>query len=195
MMSNPKQILFLGPHRGRLKSFLLEKKQNVLLTEMPLESSGISLNNIDFLISYGYRFIISKDIVDQFSCRAINLHCSLLPWNRGADPNLWSFLEDTPKGVTIHCVDYGIDTGSILVQREISFSSSETLRSSYEKLSFAIEELFMEKWDDICNERLIPVHQPPGGSYHRSKDIIPFSHLLTKGWETPVVELIGKGKR
>jgi len=194
-MSIPKRVLLLGPHQRRLIDFFLEKGCDVSLSEAPLDYSVSSLDNVDFLISYGYRHIIKREIVDKFGCRAINLHCSLLPWNRGADPNLWSFLENSPKGVTIHCIDYGIDTGKILAQREICFESPETLRSSYEKLSFAIEELFMEKWDDICNERLVPVPQPLGGSYHLSKDLIPFSYLLTKGWETPVVELIGKGKR
>lgn len=194
-MSNPKRVLLLGPHQSRLNDFFLKKGCDVSLSEAPLNYLVNFLYNVDFLISYGYRYIIKKEIFDKFGCRAINLHCSLLPWNRGADPNLWSFLEDTPKGVTIHCIDHGIDTGKILAQREMCFESSETLRSSYEKLSFAIEELFMEKWDDICTERIIPVPQPPGGSYHHSKDLIPFSHLLTKGWETPVLELIGKGKR
>lgn len=105
---------------------------------------------------------------------------------------MWSFLEDTPKGVTIHCIDEGIDTGKILAQREVIFGASETLHSSYDKLSLAMEELFMEKWYDIRSGTVIPISQPAGGSYHRSKDLIPFEHLLTHGWDTPVAELVGK---
>ena len=52
----------------------------------------------------------------------------------GQDPNLWSFIEDTPKGVTIHEIDEGIDTGDIIFQKEIVLNSNETLASSYEKL-------------------------------------------------------------
>lgn len=192
-MSKRKKILLLGPQHQRLTDFLLANGDEILITELPLEADSQFLDYVDIIISYGYRHIIRRAVVDHFGCRAINLHCSLLPWNRGADPNLWSFLENTPKGVTIHCIDDGIDTGKILVQREVQFGSSETLRSSYEKLSLAIEGLFMEKWDEIRTGAVIPVAQSAGGSYHRSKDLIPFEHLLAQGWETPVAELVGKG--
>jgi len=73
--------------------------------------------------------------------RAINLHPSLLPWNRGAHSNFWSFLEDTPKGVTIHIIDEGIDTGDILLQKKIKFDQSkETLRSSYGRLQQELQQ-------------------------------------------------------
>ncbi|MCL0081308.1 hypothetical protein M1N64_03665 [Peptococcaceae bacterium] len=49
--------------------------------------------------------------MDKFQGRAINLHISFLPWNRGADPNFWSFIENAPVGVSIHYLDEGIDTG------------------------------------------------------------------------------------
>ncbi|HUX61123.1 MAG TPA: formyltransferase family protein, partial [Ignavibacteriaceae bacterium] len=63
------------------------------------------LQDKDFIVSYGYRNIIGKPVLDKFQGRAINLHISYLPWNRGADPNLWSFFDNTPKGVTIHFLD------------------------------------------------------------------------------------------
>lgn len=183
----------LGPQKQRLNDFLLAFGDEVLMTESPLEVDSRFLDHVDYIVSYGYRFIINKEIVEQFDCRAINLHCSLLPWNRGSDPNLWSFLEDTPKGVTIHYIDSGIDTGKIIAQRDVQFGPNETLRSSYEKLSLSLEELFMEKWAEISTGAVMPFIQPPGGSYHRSKDMIPFEYLLTRGWETPVAQLIGKG--
>ena len=53
---------------------------------------------------------------------------SYLPWNRGADPNFWSILEDTPKGVTIHIMDESIDTGDILYQKDpLEFNSQNEL--------------------------------------------------------------------
>lgn len=192
-MRKKKRILLLGPQHQRLINFLLANEDDVVMTDAPLEDNLRFFNKFDFIISYGYRHIIRKTVIDHFGCLAINLHCSLLPWNRGADPNLWSFLEDTPKGVTIHCIDEGIDTGKILAQREVAFELSETLHSSYEKLSFAMEKLFIEKWDDIRSGAVIPIAQPAGGSYHRSRDLIPFEHLLTNGWDTQVAELVGKG--
>ena len=95
-----------------MQEFLLSFGDEVTRTEEPLESGMKCLEHVDFIISYGYRHILKKDLIEMFPRKIANLHISLLPWNRGADPNLWSFLEDTPKGVTIHYIDCSVDTAS-----------------------------------------------------------------------------------
>ena len=42
----------------------------------------------------------------------VNLHISYLPFNRGSHPNYWSFVENTPKGVSIHEIDEQIEINS-----------------------------------------------------------------------------------
>lgn len=188
-------ILLLGPYRKNLIDFLSFFGDKVTTKEVPLAGDSECLCNSDFIVSYGYRHILKKDILDKFLNKAINFHISLLPSNRGADPNLWSFLEDTPKGVTIHYLDYGIDTGDILAQQEVNYVPEDTLRTSYERLSKTIEELFKKVWSNIRSgkQKLIP--QTKGGSYHRLSDRAAFEYLLTKGWDTPVAGLVGKAKR
>jgi methionyl-tRNA formyltransferase len=115
-----------------------------------------------------------------------------LPWNKGADPNLWSFLENTPKGVTIHYLDEGIDTGDILAQKEVQMRDDDTLKTSYERLSTEIEQLFEFVWPKIKNGQLKAIPQPKGGSFHRLRDKKAFEHLLTNEWDTQVANLIGK---
>jgi methionyl-tRNA formyltransferase len=125
------------------------------------------------------------------------LHISLLPWNRGADPNLWSFLEDTPKGVTIHYVDEGLDTGDIIVQKEVFFDySDENLATTYQKLNEEILELFKSEWPLISAGKAPRQKQPMGGSFHSSKDKKRFEYLFAdKGWDTPVIKLVGRAGR
>ena len=188
-------ILLLGPYRKDLIDFLSSFGDKVTTTEAPLIADSECLFNNDFIISYGYRHILKKDILDRFPNKAINFHISLLPWNRGADPNLWSFLEDTPKGVTIHYLDYGIDTGDILAQQEVDYMPEDTSRTSYERLSKTMEELFRKEWPNIRSGKQKSIPQPDGGSYHRLSDRAAFEYLLTKGWDTPVADLIGKAKR
>ena len=188
-------ILLLGPYRKNLIDFLSSFEDEVAIREAPLADGSECLCNIDFIISYGYRYILQKDILDKFSNKAINFHISLLPWNRGSDPNLWSFLEDTPKGVTIHYLDYGIDTGDILGQQEVNYVPEDTLRTSYERLSKTIEELFRRVWLNIRSGKQKSIPQLKGGSYHRLSDRATFEHLFTKDWDTPVADLIGKAKR
>ena len=188
------KILLLGPERLWLKHFLESFGDQVIQYQDKLEENSPILNGADFIISYGYRYIIKPDIVRKFKNKAINLHISYLPWNKGADPNLWSFLEDSPKGVTIHYIDSGLDTGDIIVQKEVQYHEDDTLRTTYERLTQTIEQLFMEYWPLIRKCKVKGIPQPKGGSYHKLKDKEKYLHLLTDGWDTPVRNLIGKAK-
>lgn len=182
------KILFLSPHKHLIESIELYGDE-VIQTIEPLTDE--ILEGIDFIISYGYRHIIKKPILDKFKGRAINLHIGYLPWNRGADPNLWSFLEDTPKGVTIHYLDEGIDTGDIIARGFIDYDDNDTLRTTYQKLSEKIETLFREYWLLI---RIVRAKSLPQLTYHRSSDKNKYKHLLTKGWDTEVKDILGKGR-
>lgn len=186
------KILLLGPAREEIISFLESFEDEVIATEDPINGNSSLLEDVDFIISYGYRHIIKNDVLDRFLNRAINLHISLLPWNRGADPNLWSFLEDTPKGVTIHYLDSGIDTGDILAQQKVDYQDNDTLKTSYNRLSETIEALFKQVWPLIRVGKKGARPQSEGGSYHEVRDKFKFEHLLTHGWDTPVIGLIGK---
>ena len=117
------KILFLGPSDSPVFVWLQKNGENVFSTVDKITVEYVLENGFNFLISYGYRFILRKEILDLFPNRAINMHISYLPYNRGADPNFWSFIEGTPKGVTIHYLDEGVDTGDIIVQKEVSFDS------------------------------------------------------------------------
>jgi methionyl-tRNA formyltransferase len=188
------KILLLGPERVWLKGFLEGFGDQVIQYQDKLDENSSILNDVDFIISYGYRYIIKPDILQKFKNRAINLHISYLPWNKGADPNLWSFLEDSPKGVTIHYIDSGLDTGDIIVQTEVPYQENDTLRTTYERLTQTIEQLFTEYWPLIREGKVKGIPQPKGGSYHKLKDKEKYLYLLTDGWDTPVRNLIGKAK-
>src|SRR3989338_5004694 len=107
------KILYLGNVDSLLVGYLKSLGDEVLYTSSPISLDYVKEICPDFIISYGYSYIIKKDIINQYKDKIINMHISFLPYNRGADPNFWSFIEDTPKGVTIHYIDEGIDTGDI----------------------------------------------------------------------------------
>ena len=109
------KILFLGYKDCRLHNFLKMKYPTIQMEDK------ISFNyakHFDYIISFGYKHIINKQIIDSFQTNIINLHISYLPFNKGYHPNFWSFKDNTPKGVTIHLIDEGIDTGDILIQKD-----------------------------------------------------------------------------
>jgi len=53
----------------------------------------------------------------------LNIHPGLLPWARGSSPEAWSIYLDIPVGVTCHRVDVGVDTGPILLRRQLTMTS------------------------------------------------------------------------
>lgn len=146
----------------------------------------------DFIISFGYRHIIKEDIIDKFINKIINLHISYLPYNKGADPNLWSYLENTPKGVTIHYIDKGLDTGDILVQKLVQDNiETDTLKTSFDRLINEIVVLFNENIDDILKGNIKSKKQQGNGSLHYLKDKEKFIGLIAeKGYNTLVKDLI-----
>lgn len=184
------KIIFLTNNNDALNlaKWLIEFGESISIKNDKISKDNFQLYEYDFVISYGYRFIIKKDFIEKYDNRIINLHISYLPWNKGADPNLWSFLEDTPKGVTIHLIDEGIDTGKILLQKKIKFDEEkETLKTSYDKLNSEIQDLFIKNWERIRIGDFNPLDQRGSGTIHYKKDFEQIKHLLEPyGWDIPV---------
>ena len=123
-----------------------DKSNKVSTSSKKLRLSEI--NSFDTIISYGYRFKIDEKLIKK-NKNLINLHISFLPFNRGAHPNFWSFIENTPSGVSIHKIDKGIDTGDIINQKLIDFDILKnkkklTFSYTYKKLINELENLFIE---------------------------------------------------
>ena len=190
------KILLLGPsleYQNELKNYLIKKGNSVFHSVEDIKLSEIITNNLDFLISFGYRKLIKSDILNYFKNNAINLHISFLPWNKGADPNLWSFLDNTPTGVSIHILDKKIDEGDILCQKYINININETLESSYKILNNNIIILFKENWFKIISHKIDPIKQDNRGTCHKKSDKEKYNHLLVNGWKTEIYRILGKG--
>lgn len=150
----------------------LSERESVTILKREISTNDIRTIKPDRVISYSYRHIIKPAVLDSLPDKFLNLHISLLPFNRGADPNAWSFLDDTPKGVSIHLIDKGIDTGPILCQREVVFNEEkETLNSTYNALQHHIKDLFINNWSIIKSGQLKPTPQSAPGTYHSSKEL------------------------
>lgn len=124
-----------------------------------------------------------------FNRGIINLHGSLLPWNRGTNPNVWSIVDDTPAGVSILYIDEGIDTGPILARQEIPKTPVMTGKDLYDLTVEALINLFCEKWDDIRDNKIVPQPQPSHGTFHRRVELNRLK-LLDLREEMPVEKLL-----
>ena len=103
-------------------------KGTVTNIEDPIKPNQIK--EYDWVISYGYKHILTKEHINLTKNPILNLHISFLPWNKGADPNYWSWVDDTPKGVTIHAINEEIDrlrhsaTSALLMRDDVIVVSS-----------------------------------------------------------------------
>lgn len=153
---------------------------------------------IDYVVSFGYRHIIREPYLTKYAGRMINIHQSILPWNRGADPNFWSWFDDTPKGISIHLIDDGLDTGPVVMQMEVTkWRGGETLKGSYEFLNQCASQLFALEWKRFRSQNFFLLPSEGNGSYHRSSDKNEYMSMLPMGWDTPVeiVSNFGASKR
>lgn len=72
--------------------------------------------------------------IPRFGC--VNVHASLLPRYRGASPIQWSIINgDAKTGVSIMRMNEGLDTGDIILQKELPLTGRETAGSLFESLA------------------------------------------------------------
>jgi len=74
----------------------------------------------DVVVSWFWTRRIPRAALDLAALGGVNVHPSLLPRHRGADPYFWTLRNrDTHTGVTVHRIDEQYDTGPILLQRKV----------------------------------------------------------------------------
>lgn len=126
----------------------------------------------DVGVSVLFGYILRPSFLDIFPEGAVNLHPAYLPYNRGAYPNVWSIVDGTPAGVTLHEIDEGVDTGDIWARRQVEVRLSDTGRSLYRRLEQAGLDLFRTMWPKRRNGELTPaVQSEDEGTKNYTKDV------------------------
>lgn len=186
------RVLLLSPYPELIAAPILASEDELICRNTPPSELDISADQI--IISFGYRHILDPVILTLIERPVVNIHISYLPWNRGADPNFWSWFDNTPKGVSIHYIDVGIDSGPVLVQSRVEFvePQKETLATTYETLRKQAIDLFTDHWKPIRSGGISATPQQ-GGSYHARKDKAYWWSLLPDGYNTPVTRVMEMG--
>jgi len=109
----------------------------------------------DLIVLAGYMQLLSEGFVGRFHNRIVNIHPALLPAFPGLDAigqALEAGVEVT--GVTVHFVDEGVDTGPVIVQREVPVPADRD-RGRLEAAIHAVEhELYPEAVRMIAEDRV-----------------------------------------
>lgn len=119
------------------------------------------------VVAYGKMLPPSILYLPPYGC--INLHASLLPKYRGAAPVQWAIINGEHKtGVTTMLMDEGLDTGDILMQKEVDIYVDDNAETLGKRLSEIGAELLVETLHGLKKNTIrprpqigIPTYAPP----------------------------------
>ena len=170
-----KQCLFLGYKKNQTSIIDFLKKKNFIIINYQKIPPLKVFKQSDFILSFGFRKIISENLIKKIKKPIFNIHLSYLPFNRGAHPNFWSFIENTPAGVSIHKIDKGIDSGNIILRKKIYFNINlnkfSTFKKTYNYLFIEAERLFKKNFNKIYKKKCKKILNNNKGTFHFKKNL------------------------
>jgi methionyl-tRNA formyltransferase len=114
----------------------------------------------DAIVIIAYGQIISPALLKIPRLGWFNLHASLLPRYRGAAPIHWAIANgETTSGVTTMQIDAGLDTGPVLLQRELKIGPDETTPELASRMSETGASLMLESLLRLDRAEIVPVPQ------------------------------------
>src|SRR3984893_4863517 len=112
------------------------------------------------IIVVGYGRIIPGWMLQLPKHGNINLHASLLPKYRGAAPIQWSIANgESVTGVTTMRIDEGLDTGDILLQKELAVLDEDTAETLSPRLAAIGADLMIETLQGLAEGTISPQPQ------------------------------------
>ncbi|MDG0873202.1 hypothetical protein L5D93_12250 [Paenibacillus thiaminolyticus] len=154
----------------------LAASNGIKYIDVPKEDIFLDLAAIrksTLILVIGCYYIIPAEVIGNRCLSIINYHNSLLPKHPGRNAEAWAIFEQDKKtGITWHYVDERIDTGEIIIQREIplddSFSSLSLLRLQ--------NMLALDTFKIIINDLLVGTIS----SYSQNKELRGRLHLSSE---------------
>lgn len=153
MIMTPPPVKVLAEENG-IRVYQPNKMKDGTALEMLREADP----ELCIVVAYGK--ILPKEILDYPKYGCINIHASLLPKLRGAAPIQWSIINGFEKtGVTSMQMDEGLDTGDMLIMRDVEIGENMTAGELHDELSALGATVLEETIDALLKEELNPVKQ------------------------------------
>jgi len=122
-----------------VKAFAMERGIKVFQPQSLKDEEAQSIikaENADYIIVAAYGKILPKAVLDAAKGGCVNIHASLLPRHRGAAPINRAIMEgDTKGGVTVMHMAEGLDTGDMILVREMDIPNTMTAGEYHDALS------------------------------------------------------------
>jgi len=124
----------------------------------------------DIFITVAFGQILSQEVLDIPKLGTINLHASLLPKYRGANPIQRAIVNgEKVSGVTTMLTDIGIDTGDMLLKQEIEITENMTSVDLANKISEIGPELLYRSIIGLADGSIKPIPQNHDEATHAAK--------------------------
>lgn len=127
----------------------------------------------DLVFSIHCKQIFPIELISYVKC--INIHPGYNPINRGWYPQVFSIINKTPIGATIHEIDEYLDHGAIIARELVSKSNSDTSESLYNKIVEKEVELLEDNLEKIISNDYLVIKPEVEGNLYLKKD---FTNLL-----------------
>lgn len=122
----------------------------------------------DVAVVVAYGLILPRAVLDAPAQGCLNIHASLLPRWRGAAPVHRAIMAgDATTGVCIMQMDEGLDTGPVLVRREIAIGAAETTGELFDRLALLGADAVVEALAGLDGLEAVP--QPDAGVTYAAK--------------------------
>ncbi len=141
----------------------------------------------DFFVTFAFGQILSQEVLDIPKFETINLHASLLPKYRGANPIQRAIINgDKETGICTMITELGLDCGDICLRETIKIPDNMNCMDLFEKISDMSPELLEKTLVDLYNGNLKPVPQ--------CEDGVCMANKLTReetqiDWSKPACEI------
>ena len=121
--------------------------------------------NPDLICVVAYGKILPQEILDIPKYGCVNVHGSLLPQYRGAAPIQWAILNgDKKTGITTMFMNAGMDTGDMILKKEVQIGENETTGELWDRLKVIGAQLLVETVKKIEDGTVTRIPQPEEGT-------------------------------
>lgn len=129
--SKAKGLKFSKLYKIKKKVYNYDKKK---ISEKRI-LKDLKSNNIKLICLAGFMKILSKDFIQNFKGKILNIHPSLLPKYKGLNTHHRAIQnKDKYSGCTVHLVNSKLDSGKIILQKKVKLSKEETPSSLQKKI-------------------------------------------------------------
>lgn len=147
-----------------IKQFALEHNLPVFQPKSIRKESEIQEElkklNPDFFVTFAFGQILSQDVLDIPKYETINLHASLLPRYRGANPIQRAIINgDKETGICTMITELGLDCGDVCMREKIEIPNDMTCVDLFEKISDISPALLEKTLVGLVEKTIIPEKQ------------------------------------